>query len=651
MAPAGLTQETKRHADHSDVAHSRILCYAPYNRWALHGLWEMTILQALKLRGADIQYVLCDGLYSDCDQFWMAIAPRPAHACTLCQAQVTKLVSEMGMDFAWLGRYLTLEESRQARHWAQSLTTAELMSATYGDWRVGEWVRLSVQSHLRNSELDVSDPETERALRSYAYSGLIACFALHRLLQDSAPDLLLLFNGRQSSTRVALELARARGIRVIVHERGLRRETLMLVENATCLSLDPIRRYWREWQAVPLTSAELEHAAGVMADREHGNTGWTQFTPAPQPAGEVLAKLGLRAERPLWVLFTSSDDEVAGNEDHRSPFASQLAWIERTVEHARRNAQIDLIIRVHPNTGSRRSGGVNRVQLAQMQRLSENLPANVRVVDADVEISSYSLMELCTVGLVWVSTVGLELACKGKEVVVAAGNYVSGTSFVRTVEDAADYEQMLDSLLLLAPGCVSAQIRRLALRLTYGLFFRLRIEFPLVEMPTPKDGKLRYRSLDALLPGRDAGVDRCARVILEGEPVCPQPTASERLRSADAEDAFLAGFGRRRVTVLAFADELIADAALLAAWAEVFGSRDDVTLAIHTLDEQTPQLVQAVTQAGLAGNGGPELVAGRFSAEQISGVSALFSRLPPAEELASIPRYDPASLGALAGAT
>jgi hypothetical protein len=627
----------------------RVLCYAPYNRWALHGRWEMTILQALKLRGADVQYVLCDGLYTDCDQFWGVVAPRPANACTMCQMQVTKLVAEMGMDFHWLGRYLTTDEGREARRWADSLAAGELKTATYGEWRVGEWVRASVQSHFRSNELDHADPAVERVLRSYAYSALIACFALDRLLAESAPDVLLLFNGRQSSTRVALELARARGIRVIVHERGLRHETLKLIENASCLSLEHVRRYWREWGDVPLTGEELEAIARLMAEREHGRElPWTAFTAAPQPREEVLAKLGLRPDRPTWVLFTSSDDEVAGDADWGSAFASQSDWIRRTIDHAGRSPEIDLVIRVHPNTGSRRSQGANRVQLDEMQRIGADLPPNVRIIDPEDEVSSYSLMDIAAVGLVWVSTVGVEMACKGKEVVVAAGNYVHGTPFVRTVLGPATYERMLESLTAVPPAAVSPEIRRLALRHAYGLFFRTGIPFPLVRMTTALDSELAYSSLDALRPGRDAGVDRCARILLEGEAVCPPPTEAERARSTEDEDAFLAGFGRRRLTALAFADELIADGTLLQAWADAFDGRDDVTLLIHTPVADTDRLVAAVTRAGLDREDGPDLLAEEVDADAMAFVDAVFSRAAVSGALAGAPRFDAESVGELA---
>jgi hypothetical protein len=628
-----------------------VLCYAPYNRWTLHGQWEMTILQGLKHRGAEVQYVLCDGLYSDCDVFWEATSPRPANACTTCQADVTRLVADMGMDFRWLGRYLTPDEGRTARAWADGLADDGLLTASYEAWPIADWVRLSVQSHLRRSELDLADAPVRRALRSYLFSGLIAAFALDRLLDESDPDVLLLFNGRQSSTRVALELARTRGLRTIVHERGVSKEELTLVENGSAVSLAPIREAWAQWADVPLSADEAEAVAQLVHARGQGrDLSWRAFTTAPQPLHAVRARLGLDPGRRVWALFTSSDDEIAGDADYASPFASQTAWIARVVEYARAHPEIDLVVRIHPNTGSRRSTGVNRTQLEQLQGLAADLPANVRLVAPEDDLSSYTLMELCSVGLTWVSTAGLELACRGKQVVVAAGNAIHGTGFVGTVTDAGTFEaEHLDPLLDLPAGAASAEIRRHALRFAHLWWIRMRIPFGLVRMPDPHTGQLTYTSLDALRPGRDAGLDRCARIVLDGEPVCPPPTAALRARSTDAEDALLAGFGARRLTVLAFAEEVIADAALLQAWAAAFDGRDDATLMIHTLAEQAEALVAVVTAAGLAGDDGPDLVALEADAAVIDGVDAVLSRSTEADALAP-PRYDDATIRRLAAA-
>lgn len=86
----------------------RVLCYAPYNMWALHGMWEMTILHGLRLRGADVRYVLCDSLHSERNVFWSATNPGHSKPCSEWQVRVTKLVNDIAILFSRLGRYCTL---------------------------------------------------------------------------------------------------------------------------------------------------------------------------------------------------------------------------------------------------------------------------------------------------------------------------------------------------------------------------------------------------------------------------------------------------------------------------------------------------------------------------------------------------------------
>src|SRR5690606_10733553 len=147
-----------------------------------------------------------------------------------------------------------------------------------------------------------------------------------------------------------------RGIRVVTHERGPRPEVLNLTVDERCTSRRPLQQAWSDWQDIPLTAAELEAVERLMHEREHG-TGVTlrAFTAPPQPIEQVREALGLDPERRTWVLFTSSDDEVVADAEWRPVFPSQLDWVRQSVEHARDHPELDLVVRVHPNTGSHRS--------------------------------------------------------------------------------------------------------------------------------------------------------------------------------------------------------------------------------------------------------------------------------------------------------
>lgn len=619
----------------------RVLCYAPYNRWLLHGQWETTILHGLRLRGADVRHVLCDGLYTDCDVWWGTIEPRHPLSCTQCQSEVTALAFQMRSTFEWLGRYLTLDERREARRWERGLTRDALATATYGDWEVARWVVGSVHSHFRSSRLDLADPEVERVFRSYLYSGLVACFALDRLLDEHAPDVVLAYNGRQSSTRVMFELTRRRGIRIVCHERGPRLETITLTVDDRCISLAALDRFWEDWRDVPLTPAEVAEIGSQLAAREHGTDyAFRPYNPPPQALEEVRERLGLRADRPVWALFTSSDDEVVSEAEWQGAFATQLEWIGRTLAFAEAHPEIDLVVRVHPNTGGRKSTGVNHGQLQEMTELAARLPANVRVVMPDEELSSYTLMDVATVGLVYHSTVGIELACKGKAVVVAGGNMVSRKEFVHTVDEAERYEELLEPLLELPVGAVLPGVRTLAWRFAYGRWFRTCVHFPLVRMPTASTGELTYATLDELRPGCDAGLDRCARILLEDEPTCPPPGPAERARSVEDERRALLGVDCRRFAAVAFAEELIETPSLLRSWADAFSADDDATLVIHAPDHLAEELAQAVEAVALDREDGPDLLAVDALPSTFASSAVVFSRRVPDGLLGTAPRFD-----------
>jgi hypothetical protein len=442
----------------------------------------------------------------------------------------------MAVPYEWLGRYVLPHELRLAREWAEALEPSAFATARYGDWEVGEWVRSSVHSHLRVSQLDVGREDVCRAYRSYIEAGVVAAFALERLLEDFAPDVLFLFSGRLSSTRVALELARRRGVRVVCHERGLLRESLKLFDNTHSIAMAPIRRIWDDWGSVPLRAEQIERVWRYMEQRARGeNIGERTFSPPPQDLAEVRNRLGLAPERPFWVLFTSSEDEVIAQPERGGPFPSQLAWVRATLEYARAHPELDLAIRIHPNIGGARSIGKNTGQLRELEALRSDLPCNAHLVLPDDPISSYSLMELAQVGLVYISTAGLELACRGKSVVVAAGAWIRDLPFSETVRDVAGYAALLDRVRASAGGARAQAIARDACRFAYGLYFRWNIPFPLVRMRDAHTGELAYTSLDALQPGQCEELDRICRIILEREAVCAPPDARDRATSEQDE--------------------------------------------------------------------------------------------------------------------
>ena len=115
--------------------------------------------------------------------------------------------------------------------------------------------------------------------------------------------------------------------------------------------------------------------------------------------------------------------------------------------------------------------------------------------------------------------------------------------------------------------------------------------------------------------------------------------------------------GARSVAVVAFADELVADASLLSAWAGSFDAGDDITLVLYapgwSAERAQALLLPLVTEAGLDGEDAADLLAlavapsVALEAQLATGATAMLSRREAPARFAALPRLDERSLGAL----
>lgn len=514
----------------------KILCYAPYNSWTLHGMWETTILHGLKLRGADVKYVMCDGLYSECDVFWKSTKPRNQFSCLECMAHCANFAKDMRFPYEWLGRYIELSELKKAEEWSKSLRPDELATAEYEGWNIGEWVRSSVHSNFRQSYLDLHDSDIARTYRGYVYSGAVALFALKNLIEFYKPDIFFMFNGRLSNIKIALEICQRKSIRYITHERGRIIESLQIIENDISLSKKHFLQRNKDWSDIPLDQIELNQITTLMNNRRQGkDMEWKSYSPPPQNIEEIKTKLGTNTYSQIWVLFTSSDDEVIAFPDWLGVYKTQLDWIKATIEYAALHKDVNLIIRVHPNTAGKKATGNNTQQLDALKLLDLSRAPNIKMIMPESSISSYTLMDIADLGLIYMSTVGLEMACLGKPVIMAAPSIIEGMPGVPTLQSTDEYFQLLDKFYSGQYSYDPVKLRQYGHRWAYSHFYRSSIPFPLVRMPDIHTGSLNYNDLSSLLPGRDIFLDKICRVFLEQEPVNLPPGPEEFNRTDTIE--------------------------------------------------------------------------------------------------------------------
>ena len=499
---------------------TRVFFHSPYAGFSYHSGMEAVLAHALAWRGARTWFTTCDGLFRECDVFRRGIGKVPHRvdtSCLYCQAQQATELAGFKQPFTWLGRYLTRDEPEQAAAFAAGLDRADLLEATWEGLPVGLWAQSSAFHQFRLSRIDLDLPEVEEVLRACIEGTVVSAMALRRAFDEVKPDVVVTFNGRFFSHRVALELGRARGARVVTHERGFEKNTIFLREGATH-GLELFDRIWEDFHATPLSPSSLRRAIRIVHNRRYGkNLSWKAFSPAPTDLEEVRQRLALD-DRPVVAAFTSSDDEWLMHPERREgPFPDSLDWIPATVAAARQSPELQWVVRFHPNLVG---NGTNQQALQQAHALASDLPENCRFVLPEDDVSSYTLSDLCACGVVYGTTLGLEMAARGKPVVSVARGWYGHTRLVHRVDNPASYLHVVRQAVR-TPHRL--RVAREAHRFVHHLWTETAWPFPWVEETRGTKGRLQVANTSDLAPGANAGLDRLCDLIVEGKPLQEPP--------------------------------------------------------------------------------------------------------------------------------
>ena len=166
------------------------------NFWKLHGYWESTVINAMRMRGHECVQYLCDGVFPICDLHFETVDPRPGMTCQQHQVASMGLAESMGIPSKDMCVLLDRSDFQAARSFAEETSLEKRLDCKFGDWPVGEWRRSSVQVHFRSSRLDLGIREQEDTFRQYVQTTRLASIASERIIDLERPDALWLFNSR-----------------------------------------------------------------------------------------------------------------------------------------------------------------------------------------------------------------------------------------------------------------------------------------------------------------------------------------------------------------------------------------------------------------------------------------------------------------------
>lgn len=464
------------------------IIFNPYGLWDFHANFEVPIYHNLIARGYKVVYLRCGVESQDCDLHQAnVIGIRPVNACDNCRNQTDAHLKGMGIQYQSVSDYIDPQESDEIRKMISGMDSARLKSLNLFGVNIYEISIGSVHTHFRVNEIDLNNEVHVRTLRNYMVNATLTIVAGKILLNEQKPDFALIFNGRMAVTRAMVEICKIHGVRFSTHERGLNRGYFLVNNDDKCTSHQNAK-YISEYNLDhPLKKHEVKLVQKWFNERMGGkNFNWKNFLEVSD-ANAVHPK----SEKKRWVLFTSSTDEFISEPDFQSPLGSQYEWIIKTCEIAIIN-NVELIIRVHPNSYGSNSTGKNLDEKMFFENLKKRTDfCDLKIIDSTNNINSYELAKTADLVLVFGSTIAIESLLLGKRTYVAANSDWIHCPSVLSYLNVPEYAVFLNEEASREGGShLSESDLIIAYRFLYNYLFNGFVNFPFIEQLSQSHNKI-----------------------------------------------------------------------------------------------------------------------------------------------------------------
>ena len=458
------------------------------------------------------------------------------------------------VDFAWLP-YADWEKSIELFDLRkQDLYTRDVLTPAAKVMRIDSLLKNALDSgeqpqltpELKKIVDQVSDYDTQYTLqievtdtnsplyRLRQQRNAQAAAAAFAWLKREKPDLLIVPNGTILEMGVVWQIASLLGIETVTFEFADQQERIWIAQNDEIMS-HHTRDLWEGLGGQALPEKAKQALMDLFAARKQARL-WGNFARQWQQnpvrgGAEVRDNLNLD-ERPLALLATNvlGDSLTLGRQRICPTMADMIVG---TISYFIAHPEMQLVIRVHP--GELKTHGTSMVDVIEND--FANLPENVHVIKPEDKTNTYDLVEIADFGVVYTTTVGMEMAMSGLPVIVTGKTHYAEKGFTFEPSNWQDYESLLTKIGT-NPSILQLKQEQIekAWLYAYLFFFEFSLPFPWhilwlqedfknrpISYVLSPEGRAKYAQTFAYLAGEQLnwaarGLARLETLTLQEEP-------------------------------------------------------------------------------------------------------------------------------------
>jgi hypothetical protein len=357
---------------------------------------------ALRSRGHNVYFSLCDGALT---------------ACMYCELNKFKTLEDFETKKA---QKLCNGCSKTGQHILNLAGFKPMLIKPDGESSPESWdleiADSGTKRFLAKGRID-NQEEYKTVFKEYLKSSQIVNGAAKEIFSKNHFDLMIAHHGIYVPQGNMVAVAKEFDVPIVTWVQGYRKQSFLLGIGDTYHKSLLTETY----DALDLQSDQDKEIKEYLDSRDIGERDWIKFSSVSRNDPTDI-DLGQNKTKVLLLTNVSWDAQL-----HYSSrvFPDMHAWIDETIQWFERNSHLDLIIRIHPAEVSGKIKARDPI-LKYIDEKFLNLPPNIKVIGPEDKVSTYKLMDICDLGLIFATKAGIELAVLGKPLIVAGESWIRG---------------------------------------------------------------------------------------------------------------------------------------------------------------------------------------------------------------------------------
>ena len=239
---------------------------------------------ALMLRGADVEFALCDEKLPACLACETGFlgelkAYNSTHVskifCKACYRPAIRSLNRIGTKIHRFSEWLTTEDVHQSSLMADKAPAEKILEAMYQGLSVGEHAYAGTLRFFARGDLK-NEPNADRILRQYLRAAILTANIFNRLLSTKSYDCVVFNHGIYVPQGIIGALCRQKGIRIANWNPAYRKQCFIFSHGDTyhhTMLSEPVAK----WEDINWNDGIDKHLMGYLDSRRKGTRDWIWF--------------------------------------------------------------------------------------------------------------------------------------------------------------------------------------------------------------------------------------------------------------------------------------------------------------------------------------------------------------------------------------